>query len=255
LHHSEGERLRWLAEWCELGLRDGDKVVYVDVAGWGPEALTNALAGRGLDVSEPLEKGQFEFVGLAALTELGTDGDDLVMTALAAGYSAVRLTVRQDALAALIGDQEAELVEQRIAASCHEAPLSVLCQYDGRTTVGESLTQALDQHPDWVFEGELSVHHRGHLIQVEGLLDTLDENVLLRSLNRMTRWLSLSEPLALDLRGVKALSSGAGKAVLTGTEAFRRRGGTVEVGVPSGAGADMVRVVLQQGNAAHIHLK
>jgi hypothetical protein len=90
---------------------------------------------------------------------------------------------------------------------------------------------------------------------VEGLLDTLDENVLLRSLNRMTRWLSLSEPLALDLRGVKALSSGAGKAVLTGTEAFRRRGGTVEVGVPSGAGADMVRVVLQQGNAAHIHLK
>jgi hypothetical protein len=167
----------------------------------------------------------------------------------------VRLSVRQDALAEVVGKDEAALVEQRIAVSCHEAPLSVLCEYDGRTTVGNPLAQALDRHPDWVFEADLSVHHRGHVIRVEGLLDTLDEDVLVRSLGRMSRWVSPSEPLCLDLRGVKALSVGAGKAVLAGTSAFRQRGSTVEVGVPEGTGGDLVRMVLEQVSEPGIKLK
>lgn len=255
LHHSEGERLRWLAEWCEIGLRNGEKVVYVDVAGWGSEALTGALAGRGLDVTQALEDGQFEFHGLPAVLGLGAGGEDVVTTAVNEGFEAVRVTVRQDALADMIGKDEAELVEQRVAMSCHEAPLSVLCQYDGRTTVGERLTRALDRHPDWVFEADLSVHHRGHVVFVEGLLDTLDGDVLVRSLSRMSRWLSPAEPLALDMRGVKALSAGAGKAVLAGTSVFRKRGGTVEVGVPDGEGGELVRMVLEQMSETGIRIK
>jgi hypothetical protein len=216
--------------------------------------LTGALAARGLDVSQALEDGRFEFLGLPAVLELGAGGEDVVTTALSRGYPGVRLTVRQDALLEVIGKDEAELVEQRVAMSCHEAPLSVLCQYDGRTTVGDPLAQALERHPDWVFEADLSVQHRGHLVQVEGLLDTLDEDVLVRSLSRMSRWLSPEEPMALDMRGVKALSAGAGKAVLAGTSAFRRRGGTVEVGVPHGAGGDLVRMVLEQVSEPGIRL-
>lgn len=255
LHHSEGERLRWLAEWCEIGLRNGEKVVYVDVADWGSDTMTTTLAGRGLDISRAVEGGQFEFVGLSAALALGAGGDDVVTSALNADYPAVRLTVRQDALAEIVGSADAEGVEQRVAMSCHEAPVSVLCQYDGRTTVGEPLTKALDQHPDWVFEADLSVHHRGHLIQVEGLLDTLDEEVLVRSLNRMSHWLSPSEPLALDMRGVKALSVGAGRAILNGTTTYRRRGGVVQVGAPSGDRGDLVRMLLDQTDEQGIELK
>ena len=167
----------------------------------------------------------------------------------------MRLTVRQDALAEVIGQADAESVEQRVAMSCHEAPLSVLCQYDGRTTVGDSLSQALDQHPDWVFEADLSVHHRGHVIQVEGLLDTLDEQVLVRSLSRMSRWLNPAEPMALDMRAVKAMSAGAGRAILAGTVAFRQRGGFVQVGTPPGDRGDIVRILLHQAREEGIALK
>lgn len=255
LHHSEGERLRWLAEWCELGLRNGEKVVYIDVAGWGSETLANALRSRGLDISNAVEKGQFEFLGLAAVLQLGAGGEDVVTTALSDGYPAVRLTVRQDALAEVIGPGEAELVEQRVAMSCHEASLSVLCQYDGRTTVGEPLSQALDRHPDWVFEADLSVHHRGHVIQVEGQLDTLDEEVLVRSLSRMSRWLSPAEPLALDMRAVKAMSAGAGRAIVAGTTAYRGRGGVVQVGTPEGHSGELVRLLLAQAGDHGIQIK
>ena len=255
LHHSEGERLRWLAEWCELGLRNGEKVVYVDVAGWGADALTSALVGRGLDLSSALERGQFEFVGLKAALGLGADGDDVVTAALDAGYHAVRLTVRQDALAEIVGPVEAQLVEQRVAACCHEAPMSVLCQYDGRTTTGDDMWRAMAQHPDWLFEADLSVQHRGHVIRIEGVLDGFDEDILVRALKRMSRWLGAEQPMALDMRGVKALSLGAVLAVLGGTKAFRQRGGMVEIGTPAGDGGDLIRSLVTRADQAGIELK
>ena len=39
LHHSEGERMRYVADWFTAGLLTDDMLLYVDVAGWG--------AGRG----------------------------------------------------------------------------------------------------------------------------------------------------------------------------------------------------------------
>jgi hypothetical protein len=135
LHHSEGERLRWLAGWCDIGLRKGEKVVYVDVAGWGAETLKGAIALRGLDVSEAVDRGQFEFIDAEELLGLGGGREDSLMTsALAVGYPGARLTVRQDALEREVGQDAAAGVERGLAVLCREAPVSVLCQYDGPLT-------------------------------------------------------------------------------------------------------------------------
>jgi hypothetical protein len=112
--------------------------------------------------------------------------------------------------------------------------MSVLCQYDGRTTQGPDLTRSLDLHPDWVYEADLSLRRRERLIRVEGTIDTLDDEVLARSLDRMTLDLPTDEVLVLDLRNVQALTAGAGQALMRGTRAFRDRGGRVRCGLPAG---------------------
>jgi DcmR-like sensory protein len=253
VHHSEGERLRWLAGWCDIGLRQGEKVVYVDVAGWGAETLRSAIALRGLDVSQAVDRGQFEFIGAEELLGMGDGREDALAAALAGGYPGARLTVRQDALEQQVGPDVVARVERGLAALCHEAPVSVLCQYDGRTTVDDALTRALDRHPDWVFESDLSVRRSGHVIEVEGRLDSLDEVVLDRSLTRMTSRLSPSRPLTLDMHDVTSLSLGAYRALVRGTEAFRRRGGQVDVGAPHGLDGRLLRM-LPEGDEPGLQL-
>lgn len=233
LHHSEGERLRWLADWCETGLRNAEKVVYIDVAGWGADALAGALRMRGLDITDVEKTQQFEFVGIAEALALG-QADDIAGRALQHGYPAVRVSLRCDALAELVGDETCSELERRAAALCHRSPVSVLCQYDGRTTTGTAFERALDRHPDWVFESDVSLHRSGHVIAVAGSVDSLDEAVLWRSLGRMTSELSLGEPVLLDLRAVDWLTVAATRAILDGTEAYRARGGQVLLGAPDG---------------------
>jgi hypothetical protein len=248
VHHSDGERLRWLAQWCAAGLDGGEQVVYVDVAGWGTEQLTNALADRGLDVTSAVKNGRFCFVGAETVLGLGSESDDVVTAALQQGFDGVRLAVRQDALAESLGPGEAELVEQRLEALCSEAPLSVACQYDGRLMSDAWLVKALDLHPHWVVTTGLSLHRSGHVIQVEGRLDVWDEELLVRSLQRMTRHLSLAVPLLIDLRRAELVSVAVARAVIRGTEAFRARSGLTKIGLPEGSGADLVRLVQDTGD-------
>ena len=56
LHHSEGERMRHVADWFGAGLASEQKVLYVDVAGWGPDVLYPELARHGLHVPGPLKQ-------------------------------------------------------------------------------------------------------------------------------------------------------------------------------------------------------
>ena len=248
VHHSEGERLRWLAQWCGAGLDRGEQVVYVDVADWGSEQLTDAFMDRGLDVTRAVKDGRFCFVGADTVLELGGGRDDVVTAALQQGFQGVRLAVRQDALAPRLGPARAELVEQRLEALCNEAPLSVACQYDGRLTSGAALGRALDLHPHWVFTAGLSLHRSGHVIQVDGRLDVWDEELVVKSLERMTRHLSPTVPLLVDLRQAQLASVAVARAVIRGTEAFRGRHGLTRLGLPSGSGAELVRLVQEAGD-------
>ena len=226
------------------GIAAEDKLFYVDVAGWGVEALAADLAARGFGVERALEGKHLEFVGLEDLLQVGAP-DGLIGRALHdRGHAGLRLAVRGDVLASSVPAEEYLAVEQQLADLCHVRRVSALCQFDGRTTQDEPLAQALELHPDWVFEGDLSMRRRGHVIQVEGVLDTFDEDVLVRSLDRMTRGLTIDEPLALDLRSIDALTAGAGEAVIEGTRRFRDRGGLVRCGSPSGESAWLLRSLI-----------
>jgi hypothetical protein len=234
LHHSEGERMRFVADWFAAGLASEDKLFYVDVAGWGVEKLTDGLAARGLHVDFALGEKRLEFVSLEDMLDLGVRGGLCDRALVDEGFPGVRLAVRGDAVAQVVSRVEHIAVENELEHLCHEGRMSVLCQYDGRTTQGPDLTRSLDLHPDWVYEADLSLRRRERLIRVEGTIDTLDDEVLARSLDRMTLDLPTDEVLVLDLRNVQALTAGAGQALMRGTRAFRDRGGRVRCGLPAG---------------------
>ena len=101
-----------------------------------------------------------------------------------------------------------------------------------RRTRGPALELALDLHPDWVYESDLSVLRRGHVIRIEGVVDSFDGEVLRRSLERMTRDLSTDDVLALDLRRVASLTPGVLGALVEGTRAYRGGGGRVRCALP-----------------------
>src|SRR6476619_7646300 len=149
VHHSEGERMRFVAGWFAAGLASEDKLLYVDVAGWGVDKLTAGLSARGLHVDFALREKRLEFVTLEDMLDVGVRGG---------------------------------LSERELEHLCHEGRMSVLCQYDGRTTLGADLTRALDLHPDWVYEADLSLRRLERVIRVEGTIDTLDDEVLEHSL-------------------------------------------------------------------------
>lgn len=244
LHHSEGERMRYLADWFTAGLLNGDKLLYVDVAEWGVEALVTGLASRGLDVRRALEAKRLEFVTLEEMRDLGAEGGLVERALVDDGHPAVRIAVRGDGVADHVGHCEHLEAEIELARLCHEHRVSVLCQYDGRTTKGQQLAVALDLHPDWVYEADLSLRRRGRVIQVEGMLDTLDGEVLTRSLRRMTLDEATAEPVVLDLRHVEALTVGACRALVDGTRAFRDRGGQVTCGTPGGQAGALLQTVV-----------
>lgn len=242
LHHSDGERLRHVTDWLGAGLSNEEKILYVDVAGYGEEALVATLTRQGLSAATRLSEGRLEFVGLDEFLRL-SEQDELVDRALdEQGFPGVRLAVRGDSLSKIVSAEEHLALERTLARLCHTRPVSVLCQYDGRTTHGPELATALDLHPDWVYEADLSMRRRGHVIRIEGELDTLDGEVLVRSLSRMTQDLATEPVLALDLRNVDALTPGACRALLEGTRRFRERGGLVHCGTPSGDAGWLVRM-------------
>jgi hypothetical protein len=230
-----------VADWFGAGLAAEDKLLYVDVAGWGVDALATDLGSRGFAVERALEGKHLEFVSAEDLLHVA-DPDGLVGRALHdEEHAGLRLAVRCDALLSSVSTEDYLALEQRLSDLCHVCRVSTLCQYDGRTTQGESLIQALELHPDWVFEGDLNMRRRGHVIQVEGMLDTLDGEVLVRSLDRMTRGLAIDEPLALDLRAIDGLTVGACESVIAGTRHFRDRGGLVRCGSPTGESGWLLR--------------
>ena len=236
--------MRYLADWFAAGLLNDDKLFYVDVADWGIEALVAGLAGRGLDVDRALEGKRLEFVSLEEMLELGVEGGLVERSLVDGGHAGVRLAVRGDAVAAHVGVHQQLAIESDLSRMCHERHVSVLCQYDGRTTQQQQLAVALDLHPDRVYEADLSLRRRGRVIQVEGILDSLDGEVLTRSLRRMTLEESTDSPVVLDLRHVEALTVGACRALVDGTRPYRERGGRVTCGTPTGdAGALLSTVV------------
>ena len=74
LHHSEGERMRYVADWFGAGVTNEDQLIYVDVAGRGAETLTAELAARGFRTDRAVRDKRLEFVSLEHLLDVGVGG-------------------------------------------------------------------------------------------------------------------------------------------------------------------------------------
>ena len=230
LHHTERERFRVVADWFLAGAADEAKLLYVD-ADYGQDVVVPGLEAQGFAAARALQTGRLELITSDDVSGVGSLDAILERFVRDDEFSGVRLSVRPAAVTRHMDLPDHEALEDSFRRLARERRLSTLCQYDARTTHGADLGDALRRHPDWVFEADLSVRRLGHVVTVGGSADSFDGEVLERSLRRMAADMATDQPLVLDMRHGTALTLGAAHALVSGTQAFRDRGGSVLCGV------------------------
>ena len=247
-----------VAAFVGAGLRLGEQVV-LDTWDRGWES---ALAQHGVDSRRAAEDGSltildaphfFPAQGQAALV------DSLVGSG---GGSGVRLVTSAEGALAYLGESEFRRVEQEMDELCETRRVRLLCHLRSGTGRQEPLSPALDTfvdtHADDLRCRLVTMHRAAGGVRLRGEVDVasvaLMETALARALagddgaaagrpghpgHEAVLTVDLSELDFLDVAGYRALRSG--------TEQWRRRGGTVLL---TGAGGAVRRVLELAGVGA-----
>ena len=229
-----------VGDFVRAGLRLGENVVLAT----GDERWESALAQHGVDSRRAAEDGSltildaphfFPAQGQAALV------DSLV----GSGGAGVRLVTSAEGALAYLGESEFRRVEQEMDDLCETRPVRLLCHLRSGTGRGEPLSPTLDTfvdtHADELRCRLVTMHRVAGGVRLRGEVDVasvgLMETVLARAgldggsaggpAPEAVLVVDLSELDFLDVAGYRALRSG--------TEQWRRRGGTVLLTGASGA--------------------
>ncbi|HEY7721870.1 MAG TPA: MEDS domain-containing protein [Pedococcus sp.] len=229
VHDSESQRRAGVSAWVRRGLDLGAKIVYIEPRDVATErSLVRVLQDDGVDADEVLERGQLEVFRA---------GDDrfyretwftkVLEDALAEGYPTVRWSAEADTAWSVMSPEVHASVEAMTDLMCRSQPVSVLCQYSSR--LGEATLQTVCAlHADGL---------RGALVQttplpdgcaVAGEVDRSDARMLHLALAAAS-----AEPreddsaFVVDLGALDFLDVAGARALVTGTETHRARGGTV----------------------------
>jgi anti-anti-sigma factor len=229
----------------EAGLRLGEHVVLAT----GDERWESALAQHGVDSRRAAEDGSltildaphfFPAQGQAALV------DSLV----GSGGPGVRLVTSAEGALAYLGVSEFRRVEQEMDDLCETRPVRLLCHLRSGTGRGEPLSPALDTfvdtHADELRGRLVTMRRAAGGVRLRGEVDIasvgLMETVLARARKDEG---AAGHPgheavLVLDLSGLDFLDVAGYRALRSGTEQWRRQGGTVLL---TGAGGAVRRVL------------
>jgi anti-anti-sigma factor len=224
---SEDERRSRLSSWVRSGLDRGQQVVYAE-NGTTPadHSVFAVLDEHGVDTVRARARDTLVLVspeevsvpgGWRAVAERGLEH-----------HPAVRLSGEPCGAgqpAAVLAELDRDLDELR-----RTLPVSVLCQYGGPVASGEPFDGVAGFHRDGVRERQLQTALRDGMLVLAGEVDLANEAVLVPVVRSATA--GAGPVLALDLRRLSFLSVGGCRALVTATEAFRARGGCIELRSP-----------------------
>lgn len=225
LHRSEQERRSGLAAWVRRGLERGEKVIYTEVpAAPAERSLRAVLEPRGVDVAAATAEGRLVVLPPDEFYPPGGQAE-VVKRALADGFPGVRLSAESSAARSVLTAAAYTEAERRMNDLCRSLPVSALCQYDEDATADDGLRPLVALHLGDVRTARLATGAADGAFAVAGEIDFSNEDVLAAALD--TAAADAAGTFHVDLSGVTFLGAAGCRAMLQGTDGFRRRGGRV----------------------------
>lgn len=231
-----------VADWMAAGLRRREQIIHAGAHRPTDNLVTQRLAvAHGFDVAALRSSGQLRS---ATVEEFYAprDRETVVESALAEGYSGVRVCgAAEDALERLsVGEYQS--IEDELNDLSRRYPFSVLCRY-GQELVRDNQDLSVGRHSivtDSV--GCISrqipaaaPHEPGQRVlarfgvELSGEFDLANTELLGSAVGRAADALPQGGTLALDLSAVSFFGLAAVRAILLATEPLRADGGTVVI--------------------------
>ena len=230
LYYSESERRSGVATWVRRGMELGSKILYTEAEGELQDRSLSELLRDEPAALEAMDRGRIEVVCADRATYDPHHVEVVVDNAISDGYPSVRWSGDATTAWGVIDRGGYAVVEQAIDELCMSRPLSAMCQYPGRECVGAFGFLARSHGAgvrDQLFQ---AAPVKGGLA-VAGDLDVLNEDVM-RSLLMAGTTKAGCDGFVIDLSQVDFLDVTGARAMLSGTRAYRARGGKVRLHAP-----------------------
>lgn len=228
LYQSEQARLARTASWLRAQAENGHVLACVASTDREREQMRSAMRDRGFSPRLLRDVGPHYL----AWSDLGDALPGLVRDLVAAeSRTRVSLAVPWSSTTTSPTGVARKRIEHRLSSLAPTDVAAVLCTYDARTTSDEETSEALDDHLDWIAGDDLAVRRRGAVLRVEGVIDSLDADLVRQSLCGLVARLPAGQSLVLDLRRLHALTLGGARALVQGTRPLRAGGGVVRCAV------------------------
>ncbi len=223
LYRDERHREASVASWVQRGLDLGEKVFYTSLS--DDTSLLSSLSRLGVDVERATEEERLSVLPLEEFYP-DTGHAELVGQALDEGFPGVRLSSAAGAARSYLSEDRHHAFEQAMNGLCASMPVSAMCQYDARRTVGPRLSSAVDSHPGAARDDNMRLYRSAGQLYLTGEIDVGSARLLDLALRRACG-LEQSPAVSIDLSGLTFVDVEGCRALLLGTNAFRSAGGTL----------------------------
>ena len=226
VHRGEPERRAGVAAWVRRGLDLGAKILYIEPPQESAERSFMALM-RDTDVAvdEAVESGQLEVLPADDGAYSSSWQAGVVDAALADGYPAVRWSGEAITAWSVMSPSAHADIEWATDDLCRTRPVSILCQYSAKLPP-TALQAVCAMHGGGVRESMLQTSPSPGGIALAGEVDASNERVLLSALLAATAR-ARHTSFVVDLGRLDFLDVAGVRALLAGTRAYRRDGGSV----------------------------
>lgn len=249
---SESERRARVVEWVRRGLERSEKVIYAEFdAGSAQPWLSNALGESGVDITAPGARGRLVVLPPAEFYAPG-EQVDVVERALGEGYPAVRVAAEVSTASGRLAEGTYQAYEREVEKLCRTRPVSALCQYDRKATLGSQLAEAAAIHYDGVRDTLLQTSATVNGVALAGQVDASNARLLDAALRVAAA--SCAASLELDVAGLAFLDAAGCRVLLRVADELRARRARLVVVSPQ---PPVVRTlsVLELDRVPHIEVR
>jgi anti-anti-sigma factor len=225
LHHAESHRRTGVAAWVRRGLEVGAKIFYIQAKDEPPARALPGLLEDQPDAVEAIGRGQIQIIEGDRTAYDPAWQASAVKRALGQGYPSVRWSAEAATAWTVMPRRRHADIERATDRLCRSHPVSVMCQYSVRESVEalrlvtmahgaglrERMFQAVPFDGGLAFAGELDVSNQG----------------ILRCLLMAGTGATERDPFVVDLQELDFMDVGGTRMLLSGSFAYRSRGGHV----------------------------
>ena len=226
LYKEESQRRGQVEAWVRRGLEVGAKILCIEPSAEPTARSVSGWLRHQPDALEAMTSGQIEVVA-ASDRAYDLSWQASVTERALRRYPCVRWTGEALTAWSLMSQGRHAEIEWATDAVCTSQPVSVLCQYPARVSVGV-LRSASAAHSAGLREALLrATPLPDGGLAVAGELDRSNQDVMRSVLLAATT--TERDRFLVDLSGLRFLDVGGARALVAGTDAYRRNGGHVRL--------------------------